>query len=102
MTVVSAQTSATGTVPVAEGVARVHGLLDTVDAGAPGQVTARDLAEVDRAMSRLAALKLSMVAAAHRQRAAEHAGMTDTRTWLAACTRSWGAKAAAEVSLAVD
>ena len=102
MTVVAAQTSATGTVPVAEGVALVHGLLDTVDAGALGQVTARDVAEVDRAMSRLAALKLSMVAAAHRQRAAEQAGMTDTRTWLAACTRSWGAKAAAEVALAVD
>ena len=63
-------------------------------------MSGHDVAEVDRAMTRLAAVKLSMVAAAHRQGAAQRAGMTNTGAWLAAHTRSWGAQAAADVSLA--
>ena len=100
MTAVLAQTSATGKTPVAEGVARVHRVLDDVDAGDLGAVTGHDVAEVDRAMNRLASLKLTMVAAAHRQGEAQRAGMTNTGAWLAAHTRSWGAKAAADVALA--
>ena len=100
MTAVLAQTSTTGTTPVAEGVARVHRVLDEVDAAAVGRVSGHDVAEVDRAMSRLASLKLSLVSAADRQGAAERAGMTNTGAWLAANTRAWGAKAAADVALA--
>ena len=100
MTAVVAQTSATGTTPVAEGLARVHASIDELGATDAGEVSGRDVAEVDRAMSRLAAVKLSMVAAAHRQGAAQRAGMTSTGTWLAAHTRSWGAQAAADVALA--
>ncbi len=100
MTAVLAQTSTTGTTPVAEGVARVHRVLDEVDAAAVGRVSGHDVAEVERAISRLAALKLALVSAADRQGAAERAGMTNTGTWLAAHTRAWGAKAAADVALA--
>src|SRR5690242_19998539 len=76
MTAVVAQTSATGTTPVAEGLARVHASIDGLGAAEVGEVSGRDVAEVDRAMTRLAAVKLSMVAAAHRQGAARRAGMT--------------------------
>ena len=100
MTAVLAQTSPTGTTPVAEGVARVHRVLDEVDAAAVGRVSGHDVAEVERAISRLAALKLSLVSAADRQGAAERAGMTNTGAWLAANTRAWGARAAADVALA--
>jgi hypothetical protein len=100
MTAVVAQTSATGRTPVAEGLARIHASIDELGATDTGEVSGRDVAEVDRAMSRLAAAKLSMVAAAHRQGAAERAGMTSTGTWLAAHTRAGGAQAAADVALA--
>jgi hypothetical protein len=100
MTAVVAQTSTTGMTPVAEGLARVHASIDDLGATHVGEVSGRDVAEVDRAMSRLAAVKLSMVAAAHQQGAARRAGMTSTSAWLAASTRSWGARAAADVALA--
>src|SRR6188472_616891 len=92
MTAVVAQTSATGRTPVAEGLARVHASIDELGATDTGEVSGRDVAEVDRAISRLAA--------AHRQGAAERAGMTSTGTWLAAHTRAAGAQAAADVALA--
>ena len=57
----------TGTLPVTEAVTRVHAVLDTVDAGPVGSVTGRDVADVDRAIARLEALKLRLVAAADRQ-----------------------------------
>ncbi len=100
MTAVVAQTSATGTTPVVEGLAHVHAAIDVLGAADVGEVSGRDVAEVDRAMTRLAAVKLSMVAAAHRQGVAQRAGMTSTGAWLAAQTRSWGAQAAADVALA--
>ena len=95
-------TSAPGTVgvPVMDGVARVHAVLDTVDAGAVGAVSGRDVAEVERAISRLESLKLTMVAAADAQDAGSRAGLSGTSAWLAAHTRSWGGKAAADVLLA--
>ena len=101
MTAVVAQTSATGVTPVVGGVAHVHAAIDVLAAAEVGEVSGHDVAEVDRAMTRLAAVKLSMVAAAHRQGAAQRAGMTNTGAWLAAHTRSWGAQAAADVALAV-
>ena len=101
MTAVVVQTSATGVTPVVGGVAHVHAAIDVLAAAEFGEVSGQDVAEVDRAMTRLAAVKLSMVAAAHRQGAAQRAGMTNTGAWLAAHTRSWGAQAAADVALAV-
>ena len=89
-----------GTVPVMEGVARVHAVLDEVDTSSVGPVSGRDVAEVDRAISRMEALKLTLVAAADQQDAGARAGMSGTSAWLAANTRSWGGKAAADVSLA--
>ena len=86
--------------PVMDGVRRVHAVLDTVDAGAVGPVNGRDVAEVERAISRLESLKLTMVAAADQQDAGPSAGMSGTSAWLAAHTRSWGGKAAADVLLA--
>ena len=90
----------TGTVPVTEGVARVHAVLDDVDTSSVGPVSGRDVAEVDRAISRMEALKLVLVAAADQQDAGGRAGMSGTSAWLAANTRSWGGKAAADVQLA--
>ncbi len=91
---------ASRTVPVVEGVARVHAVLDEVDRGAVGAVSGHDVAEVDRAIARMEALKLRLVAAADQQDAGARAGMSGTSAWLAANTRSWGGKAAADVSLA--
>ena len=89
-----------GTVPVMDGVARVHAVLDDVDTSSVGPVSGRDVAEVDRAISRMEALKLVLVAAADQQDAGGRAGMSGTSAWLAANTRSWGGKAAADVQLA--
>ena len=46
MTAVAAQTSATGTTPVVEGVARVHAAIDALGAADVGEVSGRDVAEV--------------------------------------------------------
>ena len=89
-------------VPAAEAVARVHEVLDEVAAGGVvGPVTGRDLASVDRAISRMQAMKLQMVAAADRDRVAESSGMSGTAPWLAVHTRTGGAEAAGIVGLAV-
>lgn len=87
--------------PVASGVAEVHGVLDRMEARPQsGSVTGRDIAEVDRAIARLESVKLAMVAAADRAQVGTASGMTGTPAWLAAHTRSGGDKAAAEVALA--
>lgn len=80
--------------------ARVHAAIDELATSEVGRVSGRDVAEVDRAISRLEAVKLRMVAAADRQGAGAESGMSGTPAWLAAHTRAWGAKAAADVSLA--
>ena len=54
----------------------------------------------DRAISRLQALKLSLVAAADRAQVAAASGMTGTGAWLAKQTRTTGASAAGQVALA--
>jgi hypothetical protein len=92
--------SATGTVPAVEAVARVHAVLDEVAEAEVGEVSGHDVAEVERAVARVEALKLRLVASAHRQGAAGHSGMSGTPAWLAAHTRAWGGKAAADVALA--
>ncbi len=89
-------------VPAAEAVARVHAVLDEVTSGGVvGPVTGRDVAAADRAIARLQAMKLQMVAAADRAQVAASSGMSGTAPWLAVHTRTGGAEAAGTVGLAV-
>lgn len=88
-------------VPARAAVARVHAVLDEVTSGpVVGPVSGSDLASMDRAISRMQAMKLQMVAAADRERVAESSGMSGTAAWLAAHTRTGGAEAAQTVGLA--
>ena len=77
-------------------------VLDEVTSSGPvvGPVRGADVAEVDRAIARLQAVKLEMVALAERERVAEASGMSGTAAWLAAHTRTGGAEAAQTVGLA--
>ena len=82
------------------GVADLHGVIDRLHA-AP-QCTARPaaaVAEVDRAIRRLEALKLKMVAAADRAGTAKDAGFTDTNAWVAKTTTVSRSDAARQVAL---
>ncbi|HEV7148231.1 MAG TPA: DUF222 domain-containing protein [Pedococcus sp.] len=85
-----------------DGVRLLHELLDRVEHGRRRSSSAAGatLLELDRALARLHALRLSLVAAAHHSGVASHAGMTGTGAWLAAQTRSDGATAAADLRLA--
>lgn len=81
--------------------AGVHALLDD----APGvELVSGDYAtavrEVDRAVARLQAVRLSLVAAADRAEVAAGAGMSGTGAWLSKQTRTTGAAAASQVALA--
>jgi hypothetical protein len=91
--------------PDADGVlgmlASVHALLDD----APGvELASGDYAkavrEVDRAVARLQAVRLSLVAAADRAEVALGSGMSGTGAWLSKHTRTTGAAAAGQVALA--
>lgn len=80
----------------------VHYALDRVN---PAQVPANaDLAacvrELDRAIHRLQAIKLSVIAAADRGHVAQSAGLTGTGAWVATKTHTTGAAAAGQVALA--
>jgi hypothetical protein len=90
----------TGTLPVSEVLARVHAVLDDVR-GSPGAADAAALLSVDRAIARLQAVRLSLVAAADRADLASSTGMTGTSAWLAARSRVHGATASRDVNLAV-
>ena len=95
-----------GTHPVLSGVAEVHELLDRMHAGAAQPLVtgeqARVVVEVDRAIRRLEALKLKLVAAADKTGAAKAAGFTDTGAWVAKQTTTSRAVAAREVALATN
>ena len=81
--------------------AGVHSLLD--DAGDVSLVSgdyATAVREADRAISRLQAVKLSLVAAADRAQVAAASGMSGTGAWLSRQTRTTGAAAAGQVALA--
>lgn len=87
---------------VADGVRQVHSVLDRC-AGVedlPGYAAASLIGELERAVTRLQALKLSLVAVVDKADLAADAGMTGTGAWLAARSRSDGAAAAREVRLA--
>ena len=89
--------------PAVVAVREIHDLLDDLDdASAPlaaGGYAAL-VADCDRAVTRLQALKLKLLAAADKAEVALDAGMPGTSAWLAAQTRAGGADAAREVRLA--
>lgn len=90
--------------PLAAGelVAGVHGVLDRCgDVGStPGYAASGLIGDVDRAIARLSAVRLALVAAVHRDQVAAQAGMSGTPAWLAARSRSEASRAAREVRLA--
>jgi hypothetical protein len=61
---------------------------------------ARALTELDRAITRLQAHRLAVIAAADRAALPERAGAASTGAWVATRTRATGAKAAADARLA--
>lgn len=84
-------------------VAAVHHAIDelgAVDARTDGVAAA--VVECERAIRRLAALKLRLLAAADSARVAETTGHASTGAWLAARTRDGQARSAREVRLASD
>jgi hypothetical protein len=89
-------------VPARELVAGVHAVLDRCgDVGStPGYAASALIGDVDRAIARLAAVRLALVAAVDRDQVAAGAGMSGTPAWLAARSRSDTSRAAREVRLA--
>ena len=85
-------------------VAGLQGLLDRfaegVGAGVDVRYAASSVTEVDRAIRRLQAIKLKLVAAADRAEVSRGSGHSGTGAWLAAQTHSSGSAAAAQVALA--
>ena len=84
-------------------VAELHTLIDQLHR-APAVLTrhAHRVGEVDRAIHRLTAYKLKVIAAADKARVATAAGFADTPTWAAHQTHTSRATAARDVALATD
>ncbi|MBK8755806.1 MAG: DUF222 domain-containing protein [Actinomycetales bacterium] len=83
----------------------VHALVDQVharlaDPAAAVVVGAADVGEVERIARRVEALRLALVARAHRQQVHRRTGHSSTSAWVASATRSGGADAARKVQLA--
>ena len=90
---------------VSAGVAELHGVLDRLHAARQPLVHGRArqvVAEVDRAIRRLEALKLKLVAAADQAGTAKDAGFTDTNAWVAKTTTVSRSDAARQVALATE
>ena len=81
-------------------VAGIHELLDSVDDVSAGGDHAETVVACERAIRRLEALKLRLVARAETRRAAQESGHATTSAWLAARTKSGSARCAREVRLA--
>ncbi|WP_344134447.1 DUF222 domain-containing protein, partial [Pedococcus bigeumensis] len=86
----------------ADAVGQVHAVLDRVGPveELDGYAASSLVVDLDRAVTRMQALKLSLVAVVDRSDVASDAGMTGTAAWLAARSRRDSASAAREVSLA--
>jgi hypothetical protein len=88
-----------------EVVAAVHEALDHVPGEGPVEVGSGGpgvaLGEVDRAIHRLQGLRLRVIADADERHAADDSGLTSTSAWVAARSRTSGADATADVTLAV-
>ena len=85
-----------------DGVRQVHAVLDRC-AGVgdlSGYAASSLIGELERAVTRLQALKLSLVTVVDKADLAAESGMTGTGAWLAARSRTDGASAAKEVRLA--
>ena len=97
--VASLRTAPLGTVDVLR---EIDGLLDRVHTAdvVGGTAAAVALDEVDRVITRLQAIRLSLVAEADRSEVAAVSGMTGTSAWLAVSTRRDGGQAARDVRLA--
>ena len=97
--VASLRTAPLGTVDVLR---EIDGLLDRVHSGdvcgAPAAAAA--LGAVDRVITRLQAVRLSLVAEADRSQVAAGSGLTGTSAWLAVSSRRDGGQAARDVRLA--
>src|SRR5689334_11584554 len=93
------ETAPLGTV---EAVRQIGQLLDRVDSGdVVGSAAASTaIGAVDRVITRLQAVRLSLVAEADRSEVAAESGMTGTGAWLAAHSRREGSEAARDVRLA--
>ena len=80
----------------------LHFALDRTDAERevdPGAI-AGTIQELDRAMNRLASVRLALVAQADRAEVAAESGQSGTDAWLATSSRVGGAQAAGQVGLA--
>ena len=82
-------------------VADLHSMIDRLHT-APACASQPGLAEVDRAIRRLEALKLKMVAAADQAGTAKDAGFTNTDAWVAKTTTVSRSDAARQVALATQ
>ena len=83
-------------------VAGVHAVLDGCGdvAATPGSVASGLVGDVDRAIARLSAVRLALVAAVDRDQVAAQTGLSGTPAWLASRSRSDSCRAAREVRLA--
>ena len=97
--VASLRTAPLGTVDVLREIDRLLDRVHTGDVGG-GAAAAVALGEVDRVITRLQAVRLSLVAEADRSEVASGSGMTGTSAWLAVSTRRDGGQAARDVRLA--
>ena len=85
------------------GVADLHGVIDRLHATPPcASRPGAAVVEVDRAIRRLEALKLKLVAAADQAGTAKDAGFTDTSAWVAKTTTVSRSDAARQVALATE
>src|SRR4051812_40207152 len=88
---------------VVDDLAELHAHIDTLHATPiPGTGHAQRVTGVDRAISRLVAYKLKVLAAADTARVATDAGFADTNAWAARQTHTSRANASKEVALATD
>ncbi len=78
----------------------LHRVIDGLTNRLVGVDPDQTLVELDRAVRRLEAVKLSVVTAADAARVAVRTGMADTSSWLACRTHTGGARAASDVKLA--
>lgn len=91
--------------PVATLIRRIHALLDSHpghDAAPAAGGYARLIGETERAIRRLQALKLRVLAAADTADVSAQTGLVDTGAWLAKHTHTAGPAAAGQVALAQD
>lgn len=87
-------------VPSGTALDELHRVIDGLTNRLVGVDPDQTLVELDRAVRRLEAVKLSVVAAADAARVAVRTGMADTSSWLACRTHAGGARAASDVKLA--